>query len=94
MPDRWPSRKPSFARRDGLGLVGRQPAIGTVPVAILLGLGATFTMARPMAAECTAIDPWASFTEAARSAKRIVVGEVIESYGDDSADNAIESKCA
>ena len=44
----------------------------------------------PTTAECTSIDRWPSFTEAARSAKRIVVGEVVQSYADDSADNAIE----
>lgn len=45
--------------------------------------------AMPVAAECTEIDPWPSFTEAAPTATRIVLGEVVESYFDDSADNAV-----
>jgi len=46
--------------------------------------------AAPVAAECTQLDPWPSFTAAAPSAQRIVVGEVVHSFRDDSADNAIE----
>ncbi len=54
-------------------------------MALTLGLVAP----GPVAAECTGLDPWPSFTAAARSAKVIVVGEVVESFADDSADNAI-----
>jgi len=42
-----------------------------------------------VAAECTQLDPWPSFRAAARSAESIVVGEVVESFLDDSADNAV-----
>ena len=52
-------------------------------------LAATFVAPDPVAAECTSADPWPSFTEAARSAKTIVLAEVVESLADDSADNAV-----
>lgn len=58
-------------------------------VGFLLGSASLFATAMPVAAECTQIDPWPSFTEAAPTATRIVVGEVVRSYLDDSADNAI-----
>jgi hypothetical protein len=43
-------------------------------VALLVGA------ASPVAAECTRFDAWPSFREAARTADRIVVGEVLETY--------------
>jgi hypothetical protein len=49
----------------------------------------TLSHPAPVAAECTHFDPWPSFTAAASTAKRIVVGEVVESYANDSADNAV-----
>lgn len=58
-------------------------------LSVLLAGVALSTTATPVAAECTQLDRWPSFTEAAPSAKRIIVGEVVESYFDDSADNAI-----
>jgi len=42
-----------------------------------------------VAAECTQLDTWPSFRAAARSAESILVGEVVDSYLDDSADNAV-----
>jgi hypothetical protein len=42
-----------------------------------------------VAAECTQLDRWPSFRAAARSAESIVVGEVVESFQDDSADEAL-----
>lgn len=56
----------------------------------LLAWAGVLANAAPVAAECTQLDPWPSFTKAAPTAQRIVVGEVIQSYTDDSADNAIE----
>jgi hypothetical protein len=43
-----------------------------------------------VAAECGLLDPWPSFTEAAPSAKRILVGRVMSSYAVDTADFAYE----
>ena len=56
---------------------------------VLLGSASMLATAMPVAAECMGMDPWSSFTEAAPTATRIVIGEVVESYSDDSADNAI-----
>lgn len=47
-------------------------AIGMVAV-----LAALFVCAAPVAAECTRLDRWPSFRDAARSARTIVIGEVI-----------------
>jgi hypothetical protein len=46
-------------------------------VAATLALSAT---PLPALAECTQLDPWPSFREAARSAKTIVIGRVVESF--------------
>ena len=46
-------------------------------------------MATPVAAECTHMDSWPSFARASQTAKQILVGEVVESYANDSADYAI-----
>ena len=56
---------------------------------VLISSAWMLATARPVAAECTGMDPWPSFTEAAPSATRIVIGEVVESFSDDSADNAV-----
>jgi hypothetical protein len=54
-------------------------------VATVLGLASPSSVA----AECTQLDRWPSFRVAARSAESIVVGEVVESFQDDSADNGL-----
>jgi len=56
----------------------------------LLAWAGVLASAAPVAAECTQLDPWPSFTEAAPTAQRIVVGEVIQSYTVDAGDDAIE----
>jgi hypothetical protein len=56
---------------------------------ILVGSASVFAMTSPVAAECSQLDPWPSFTEAAPTSSQVLVGEVVESYFDDSADNAI-----
>ena len=43
----------------------------------------------PVAAECTRLDPWPSFREAARTADRIVVGEVNDTYKVTSGDHTV-----
>lgn len=48
-------------------------AIGMVAV-----IAALFVCAAPVAAECTRLDRWPSFRDALRSARTIVVGEVID----------------
>jgi hypothetical protein len=54
-------------------------------------LGAAWLAAPlPVLAECMVMDEWPTFRDGAATASRIVVGEVDESYSDDSADNAIE----
>ena len=45
--------------------------------------------AGPVAAECTRLDPWPSFREAVRTADRIVVGEVNDSYKVASGDHTV-----
>lgn len=52
-------------------------------------LASASVAANPVAAECPGLDPWPSFTDASRSARTIVLGEVVESLQDDSADNAV-----
>lgn len=46
--------------------------------------------AAPAAAECSQLDTWPSFREAARTAKRIIVGEVVAGYSYDSTDRATQ----
>lgn len=58
-------------------------------LALGLALFTAFVAPRPVAAECTMLDPWPSFTEATGTAKTIVIGQVVESLGNDSAGNAI-----
>ena len=47
-------------------------------LALGLALFTAFVAPRPVAAECTMLDPWPSFTEAIRTAKTIVIGQVVE----------------
>lgn len=49
--------------------------------AVALGAVATFSIASPAAAECPYIPPYPPVTEAARSAREIIVGTVLENVG-------------
>ena len=62
------------------------------PISLLLGWVALLGAASPVVAECTGFDSWPSFREAARTADRIVVGEVVEAYSLDSADLVLRFK--
>jgi hypothetical protein len=75
-----------------MGYEMMRSAVRSGILAIVLWGIALLGTAAPVAAECSALDPWPSFREAARTAGRIVLGEVVAAYDYDSADNATTFK--
>jgi hypothetical protein len=64
-------------------------ARSSLGLAYVLFLATAFAAPLQVAAECTSLDPWPSFREAARTAETVLIGQVVESLQDDSADNSV-----
>jgi hypothetical protein len=67
----------------------RADALARFPTALILATIASMLLVAPVAAECTIMDRWPSFTEVAPGADTILLGRVAESLQEDSAAHAI-----
>lgn len=67
-----------------------QSAVTKLLLSVGVAVGAIAVAAGPVAAECGAFDPWPAFTQAAPSARIVILGEVTEQIREDSANNALE----